>query len=391
MPYPLTSNSVISPAAVEAAIACLRSGSHTMGKEVAAFESEFSAWTGAKHAVMVNSGSSANLLAVEAMIWSGRWKRGDEVLVPALAWSTTVFPLVQLGLVPVFVDIDPETLAMDLKDAERMFSPKTRGLMLIHVLGLAADLVAVKQFCLTHDLALIEDCCEAMGAHWQGHHVGTYGVFGTFSHFYSHQLATIEGGTVVTDDDGLADDLRSMRAHGWTRNRKDAQAAYKGRDTRFLFVTTGYNVRPMELQGATGRQQLAGLDHNLRARDASAAALIEAVACVPWLEVIGSQFLSPCGIDRNERRHSWMNVPLRLRPGAPMTAGEVIARLTHVETRPILSGNLLNHPVMKRIPFRADGEYPVASVLTGRGFMIGCHAEGLDVAVNAIRTLRRAA
>jgi CDP-6-deoxy-D-xylo-4-hexulose-3-dehydrase len=373
MRYPLTSNSVISPAAIEAAVVCLRSGWHTMGREVEAFEQEFAAWVGAKHAVMVNSGSSANLLAVEAL----KLPVGSEVLVPALSWSTSVFPLIQRGLVPVFVDSDPDTLAMDLADAARKFTPKTRALLVIHVLGLAADCVALKQFCLTHDLFLIEDCCEAMGAHWQGHHVGNYGHIGTFSHFYSHQLSTIEGGMCITEDMGLADDLRSMRAHGWSRNRTDhkkLEAEHPEIDPRFLFVTTGYNVRPMELQGAIGRQQLAGLDRNLKERDACAATIIEAVAQVSWLEVIGGQFLASPHARRHERQHSWMNVPIRLREDAPVTRDAVttILHAEGIDTRPILAGNLTRHPV-----FAQPVACPVADRVMRDGFMIGCHGDGI--------------
>src|SRR5258706_10118665 len=339
MPFPPTSNAVISPAALEAAHACLRSGKHTMGREVELFEQEFAAWTGSQHAVMVNSGSSANLLAIEAL----GLKPGSEVLVPALSWSTTVAPLYQHGLRPVFVDSDPETLAMSLDDANRKLTHSTRAVMLIHVLGLATDLTAWRTFCDVHELTLIEDCCEAMGAHWDAAHVGTYGQVGTFSHFYSHQLSTIEGGMCITDDLALADDLRSMRAHGWTRNRSDRttiEAAHPEIDPRFLFTTTGYNVRPMELQGAIGRQQLAGLDRNLRERDECAATIIEAVSSVPWLEVIGEQFLAPFGAFRQERRHSWMNVPIRLRKDAPVTRDQVTTSLhaAGVDTRPILAG-----------------------------------------------------
>jgi CDP-6-deoxy-D-xylo-4-hexulose-3-dehydrase len=387
MRYPLTSNSVLSPAAIEAAIACLRSGWHTMGREVEAFEREFALWTGAQHAVMVNSGSSANLLAVAAL----KLPPGSEVLVPALAWSTTVFPVIQHGLVPVFVDSVPETLAMDLKDAERKITSATKAILPIHVLGLAMDLRELASFASWSDLYIIEDCCEAMGAHFAGQHVGTVGDIGTFSHFYSHQLSTVEGGMCITNSQGVADDLRSLRAHGWTRNRSDKatiEAQHPDIDPRFLFATTGYNVRPMELQGAMGRQQLGDLDRNLRERDDVVAQIIEAIATVPWLEVIGGQFLAPCAAFRQERRHSWMNVPIRVRADAPVTRDHVTKTLQFagVETRPILAGNLTRHPV-----FSKPVACPVADAIMRDGFMIGCHREGLEHALHALRTLRRAA
>jgi CDP-6-deoxy-D-xylo-4-hexulose-3-dehydrase len=170
---------------------------------------------------------------------------------------------VQLGLVPVFVDSDPVTLAMDLEHAARMVGPKTVGLMLIHVLGCPS--APASAFCERHGLTLIEDCCEAMGAD-----VGREGLLSTYSHFFSHQLTTMEGGTVTTDDDAIADDLRSMRAHGWTRNRTDKATWQQASDIdpSFLFVTTGYNVRPLEIEGVMGLVQLQHLDADLAGRRA---------------------------------------------------------------------------------------------------------------------------
>jgi CDP-6-deoxy-D-xylo-4-hexulose-3-dehydrase len=182
-----------------------------------------------------------------------------------------------------------------------------------------------------------------------------------------------------------------MRAHGWSRNRSDRailEAERPDIDPSFLFVTPGYNVRPMELQGAIGRQQLAALDRNLRERDETVATICEAVDDVPWLEVIGRDFLAPFGAFRQERRHSWMNIPIRLRPGAPVTRDQVTTQLhaAGVDTRPILAGNIQRHPA-----FRVQSECPVADAIMRDGFMIGCHAEGLEHAVHALRTLRRAA
>jgi len=235
----------------------------------------------------------------------------------------------------------------------------------------------------------IEDCCESFGAHFaDGSHVGTRSTIGTFSHFYSHQLSCIEGGTAITNDDGIADDLRSIRAHGWSRNRKDCP----GESKDFRFVTTGYNVRPMEVQAAIAREQLKRADRDLRSRDQAAATIIEAVSHIPWLEVIGASALASHLATRRERHHSWMNVPIRLRDDAPLTCAEVRAKLEadDVETRPILAGNLLAHPVMNRITHGFPVECPVADRIMRDGFMIGCHHDGLEHAVNAFHRLMRA-
>ena len=191
--------------------AVLDSGRLTMGERVRAFEQEFADWTGSRHAVMVNSGSSANLLMVDAMLrrtegGAPPWRRGDEILVPALAWPTTVWPLVQLGLVPVFVDVDARTLAIDLSSAESVLSSRTRGMFLIHVLGQMAQMNDILRFCREHGLELLEDSCESLGAHFDGRHAGTFGTMSSFSFYFSHHISSIEGGMVTTADRAIADE-----------------------------------------------------------------------------------------------------------------------------------------------------------------------------------------
>ena len=244
--YPLAADT-FSDDEIEAVRAVLASRRLTMGERVREFEAAFAAWTGATHAVMVHSGSSANLLVVDAMLRRSSveapWHAGDEVLVPALAWPTTVWPLAQLGLVPVFVDIDPCTLAIALDSAESALSPRTKGMMLIHVLGRAGPIEDTVRFCNRHGLVLVEDVCESLGAHVARRHLGTFGVAGTFSCYFSHHLATVEGGVIITSDGALADDLRSLRSHGGVRDRSD-RAAWAARfpdfDDRFMFVRGGY-------------------------------------------------------------------------------------------------------------------------------------------------------
>jgi len=386
MRFPLSSPQAISEDAIDAAILSLKSRRYTMGPEVEAFEKQFAAYVGSKHAVMVNSGSSANLLAVEAMRrpsnQTPRWVAGDEVIVPALAWSTTVWPLVQAGLRPVFVDVDPVTMAINWDDAARKCSGlRTRGMMLIHVLGVPADMTDALDFCQTLDLALIEDCCEAFGARWNGQSVGRFGTIGTFSHFYSHQLPTIEGGMCVTDDPAIADDLRSMRAHGWSRQRHDHAdwEDHSDIDPRFLFVTSGYNVRPMEIQAAIGRQQMRVFENVRRMHVQTACTIKAACDVLGWLEMLG-------WTPGPQRQWSWMNAPLRVKPESKMSRAAVVQTLeaAGIETRPIIAGNITKHPAFAG--YRTD--CPVADDLMANGFMIGCHdpaiAEALTEAVRAV-------
>lgn len=380
--YPLASTT-FGPEEIEAAKSVFDSNQFTMGERVAKFEREFAEWTGAKHSLMVNSGSSSNLLMVDLMLRRSKgnapWARGDEVLVPALAWPTTVWPLVQLGLVPVYVDVDPKTLAIDIESARCALTHKTKGMFLIHVLGQAANMDAINGFCKEADIALIEDNCESLGAHFNGTHAGTFGVTGSYSCFFSHHISTMEGGMITTNDSELFDDLKSLRAHGWTRDRSDhAEWAKKNPelDPRFLFIMPGYNVRPTEVAAAIGSVQLRKLDQMLEAREKLAYTVGEwTKKNAPWMTLIGAEHLTTKKIARRERRHSWMTFPFRLDPKAPINVSAVKALFEKagVATRPIIAGNLARHPANAMVETRSAPGLGTCDDILANGFMIGCH------------------
>jgi CDP-6-deoxy-D-xylo-4-hexulose-3-dehydrase len=383
---------------IAAAKAVLDSGRLTMGHRVREFEAEFADWVGVNCAVMVNSGSSANLLIVDSLLRATsrppRLAAGDEVIVPGLAWPTTVWPLAQLGLVPVFADVDPTTLAIDLDSARAVMGPRTRAMFLIHPLGRAIDLATYAEFCESHGLDLIEDCCESLGAHWSGAHVGTRGLAASFSFYFSHHISTIEGGMIVTNDLRLADDLRGLRAHGWVRDRSDKDmwaAEHPAFDSRFLFATVGYNVRPTEIQGAIGLVQLRRLDEMLFAREALARAVHGWLkASAPWLDLLGAETLDEMTpADRRGRLNSWMTLPMRLRPDAPVDRDAVIRHLEEsgVETRPIIAGNLARHPAMAQVVHRSAPAMGASDALLRNAFMIGCHPV---LSAGSLTTLERA-
>jgi CDP-6-deoxy-D-xylo-4-hexulose-3-dehydrase len=396
-PYRLAADTMGSDE-IEAAKAVLDSGQLTMAQCVRTFEGEFADWVGASHAVMVNSGSSANLLMVDTLLRASAstelLEPGDEVIVPGLAWPTTVWPLAQLGLVPVFVDVDATTLAIDLDSAQSVLGPRTRGMFVIHPLGRALDLPRYAAFCAANGLRLLEDCCESLGAHWAGAHVGTAGVAASFSFYFSHHISTVEGGMVVTNDPKLADDLRGLRAHGWVRDRSDEAwwvATYPDFDPRFLFATTGYNVRPTEIQGAIGSVQLRRLDQMLFARESLARAVRGWLgASAPWLELIGADALEGMTpVDRKGRTHSWMTLPLRLRTNAPAERNSVVEHFERngVETRPIIAGNLARHPAVAQIRHRSAASMETCDALLRDTFMIGCHP---TLSTGSLTTLERA-
>lgn len=356
-----------------AALDCLLTTQVTMGPKVKAFEREFADKYGFRHGVMNNSGSSANLLAVAALAnpaLPDGLKPGDEVIVPALSWSTTVWPIIQLGLVPVIVDCDPRTFNIDPAEIERAVGPKTRAVMIVPVYGNPCDMDAILDVCQRRGLMLIEDCCEALGATYDGRPVGKFGRVGTFSFYYSHHMTTLEGGICVTDDTEVAELMRILRAHGWVREVEDRQTwldRYPGFDPRFLFVNVGYNLRATELAGAMGSVQLPKLDGFIAVRRANAAWFRQRLeAFAGFFEF---QEETPKGF------HSWFGFPMRVRADAPFTVRELMAELkdANIETRPIIAGNIARQPALALYGHRLAGDLAHSSAIMERGFSFGNH------------------
>lgn len=398
--YPLSSTT-FGADEIDAAKAVLDSNQFTMGECVKRFESEFAEWTGAKHALMVNSGSSSNLLMVDSMLRRTKsaapWKRGDEVLVPALAWPTTVWPLVQLGLVPVYVDVDPKTLAIDVESAKSVLTPRTKGMFLIHVLGQCADMDVTEKFCRDNGIALLEDNCESLGANFRGRGTGTFGVTASYSCFFSHHISTMEGGMITTEDSEIFDDLKSLRAHGWVRDRSDKDewiAKNPDLDSRFMFIMPGYNVRPLEVSAAIGSVQLRKLDGMLESREKLASDVVNWTSKnAPWMKLIGAEHVSTDAQTRRGRRHSWMTFPFRVDANAPVKVSRVkeIFESHGVDTRPIIAGNLAKHPANRLAETRQAKSLKNCDELLSQGFMIGCHpmidSEGKSALESAFRAL----
>lgn len=245
----------------------------TNGPQVRAFESEWSAWLGVRHSVFVNSGASANLLTMA--ILKIRHPEGGEVIVPPLTWISDVASVLQNGFTPVFVDIDPRTLAMDPRGILARLGPKTRAVFLTHVQGfngLTDELLAELK---RRNIPLIEDVCESHGAAHRGRKLGSYGWISNFSFYYAHHMSTIEGGMVCTDDPVVHQQVRMLRSHGMVREATDAdlrasyQAAGPELNPDFIFAYPAYNVRNTEIGAILGRSQLKRLDDNVSRRTAN--------------------------------------------------------------------------------------------------------------------------
>lgn len=365
----------------------IASGMFTMGANVQAFERDFAKYVGSKHCVMVNSGSSAILLMVAALIYTKNPKlklqRGDEVIVPAVSWSTTYYPLYQYGLKIKFVDIDLNTLNYDLDQLEQAVTDKTRAIMAVNLLGNPNDFGRIKQIIGKRDIVLMEDNCESMGAKFEGKQTGTFGVMGGYSSFFSHHISTMEGGLIVTDDEELYQILLSLRAHGWTRNlpKHNLVCGEKSDDPfeeSFRFVLPGYNVRPLEIEGVLGVEQVKRLPMLIEERRKNGKMLQSAMAGHP--DII---------IQKEISESSWFGFSLVIRPGSKLTRKELVAKLNDLgfECRPIVAGNFAKNEVVKYFDSEVHGTLKNAEHIDQNGLFVGNHHYPIPEAFAALAKL----
>lgn len=372
---------------MEAMQRVIASGMYTMGPNVQAFESDFAQYIGSRHCVMVNSGSSANLLMVAALFYTKnprlKLQRGDEVIVPAVSWSTTYYPLYQYGLKIKFVDINLHTLNYDLDQLAKAVSGKTRMIMAVNLLGNPNDFVRIRQIIDERNIVLIEDNCESMGASYQGKKTGTFGVMGSFSTFFSHHISTMEGGLIVTDDEELYHILLSLRAHGWTRNlpKRNHVCGEKSDDPfeeSWRFVLPGYNVRPLELEGALGVEQLKRLPAMVEERRKNGK-LLQAELC-EHPEIL---------IQEEIGESSWFGFSLVVRPGSHWTRKTLTAKLNDLgfECRPIVAGNFAKNEVVKYFDSEISGTLNNAEHIDKNGIFVGNHHYPISEAITELAKL----
>lgn len=365
----------------------IASGMFTMGENVRAFERDFAQYTGSKYCVMVNSGSSANLLIVAALFYTKnpglKLKRGDEVIVPAVSWSTTYYPLYQYGLKIKFVDIDLHTLNYDLNQLEQAVTDKTRAIMAVNLLGNPNDFGRINQIIGSRNIVLIEDNCESMGATYQGKQAGTFGVMGSYSSFFSHHISTMEGGLIVTDDEELYHILLSLRAHGWTRDlpKNNLVCGEKSDDPfeeSWRFVLPGYNVRPLEMEGALGVEQVKRLPKMVEERRKNGKMLQVALAGHPDIF-----------IQKEIGESSWFGFSLVIRPGSKLTRKALVMKLNELgfECRPIVAGNFAKNEVVKYFDSEVHGVLKNAEQIDQNGLFVGNHHYPMPEAFAALAKL----
>lgn len=347
---------------------------YTMGKKVAQYEYDFASYFGSSYAVMVSSGSTANLLMIASLFFTKnekyKLKRGDEVIVPAVSWSTTYFPLQQYGLKVKFVDIDSDTLNLDLEKLAAAITDKTRLIMTVNLLGNPNDYNEIERIIGNRNVFVVEDNCESMGATLGSKQAGTFGLMGTFSSFFSHHIATMEGGCIVTDDEEFYHILLCIRAHGWTRNlpkfnRVSGVKSDDGFDESFKFILPGYNVRPLEMSGALGIEQLKKLPKFIEIRRKNAQNFVNMMQKYPSLRV-----------QKETGNSSWFGFSMIVNEDANFSRRDLINALNeaNIECRPIVTGNFLkNKEVLEFFDYEVSGDLSNAEYLDEHGLFVGNH------------------
>ena len=360
-------------AEVNEAIDSLLSTWVTMGKKVKKFENNFAKYIGSRHAVMVNSGSSANLLALSILTnpkFSKRIKAGSEVLTPAVTWATTIFPIVNVNLVPSIIDVDLENFNLDVDKLRKSITKKTKAIMPVHLLGNPANMKEIIDVAKEYDLFVIEDSCEAHGAKFNNKKVGSFGDISTFSFFLSHHISTIEGGMLLTKNEEIFELAKSMRIFGSIRDQKNKKQIAKKNpklDPRFLFDSLGYNIRPTEIQGAFGIHQIKKLEKFIKIRTYNANFWNKKLAKFSNYLLLHSQ--------RPNTRHAWFAYPITIRSSAPFSRDQLVNFLEkkNIETRPIMAGDITKHPAINLVKKKINGPLNNSKLIHSNSFFIGVH------------------
>lgn len=349
------------------------------GKNAAEFEKKIAALFGKKYGIYVNSGSSANLLALESL----NLPKGSEVITPILTFSTTVAPIIKLGLVPAFIDIDPHTYLADISQIEGIITEKTKAIMIPSLFGNIPDLPRIREIAQKHGLFLIEDSCDTLGATIGPKSTGAYSDVSTTSFYATHIItAAGEGGMVCTNDPDQARKIRILS--GWGRQSslnetEDIDERLQGRldglpyDSKFIFSEIGYNMRTTDISAAFGLAQLKKLPAFIRTRRDNFNELIAFLGNYPQFFILPHSHLPHT---RLNIQTAWMSLPITLTEDCPFKRSDIIRHLEYanIQTRPVFTGNILRHPGFKDIDHVKNKEgYANANYIMDNGFVIGCH------------------
>ena len=378
--YPLIDNR-FEKEEINAAIKVIKSKQLTISKITEKFEKRFAKFIGSKYAVMVNSGSSANLLAVSTLCNPARsenLKSGDEVIIPGICWSTSLWPLVQHGLKPVFVDVDLDTLNISIQDLKKKISNKTKLIFCVHVLGNSSNMREIKKIAKKNKILVIEDACEALGSKYKNKNLGTFGNLGTFSFFYSKQITSGEGGIIVCDSKSDYQLLLSLRSHGWSRNEKDHHKKmvklFPKLEPRFIFSNYGYNLRPLEIQAAIANEQLNKIKKFEKNRSFNRLQIIKHYFLENKENTNKLFFIN----NAKNVKASWCGISILINKNLKKFKNKIIREIekSGLETRPIVCGNILNQPAVRLFKLNKKKTYlKNCQEIEERGFYIGINTK----------------
>lgn len=354
-------------------IEVLLSGQITMSELTKKFENEFAEYIGSKYAVMTNSGSSANLLASFTLInpkKKNHLKTGNNFLIPALCWPTSLWPLVQCGLNPIFTDVNINNFCIDEDYLTKNLLNKIKAIVVIHVLGNSPNINLIAKIAKKKNIYLIEDTCEALGSKYNSRHLGTFGDFGTYSFYYSHQITSGEGGMVVCNSKEDYEILISLRAHGWDRELK------KKNNKSFNFINSGFNLRPTDIAAAIGLNQFRRLNHLKKIRNFNRDLIINSLKkSQQW------NFNYDFFLENKNTEASWFGLPLMINKSQAWKKNKFMKYLNKngIETRPIISGNFFNQPVIKLYKFdNQNNKFKNSQEIEDRGFFIGLPSKKIE-------------
>jgi len=346
----------------------------SQGPKVRQFEKEYAEYIGTEYGLGCNSGSSANLLALTALLKAGLLTPGDEVILPAATFTTVMSPILQTGLVPVFVDVEMETYNNDPVAIEKAITDKTKLIMVVHSLGCPSNMEEIMRISEQYNIPVLEDCCEAHGAAINGKRVGSFGLISTFSFFVAHNMTTGEGGMVMTNDDNLYDILCSIREFGRLTKYEENQPRFyykdkhlKEYDERYVFTNIGYNLRMTDIAASLGIEQLKKLDAFNDRRVEIAQSYTDKLSFFnKWL-ILPSV---PDGYF-----NSFYGYPIVIKEGAPFSRKELVNHLEgdNIETRAFMAGDLSRQPAYVDTNWRMPFDMPNTKTLLNNAFFIGCH------------------
>ena len=364
----------------------IKSGRYTMGSHVKKFEQEFCDFFKCQDAVMVNSGSTANLLILALL--KEKYKLGGDIIVPAVSWSTTYYPVYQYGFKLNFVDVDKDTLNIDPLKVEKAITKDTCAIFAVNLLGNSCDYEKLNEIAEKHNLLLIEDNCESLGAISDtGIHTGTVGHLGSFSFFFSHHLQTMEGGMIACQNKDDADFIRSLRAHGWCRDLPDDNKIYKKTGDNFkdsfTFVTPGYSVRPLEMSGAIGSVQLKKWPSMKEQRIKNAEYFIEKF-----------KNLKDVVTQKEIGQSSWFGFSMIFEGDLKGKRDLIVQKFkeNEIECRPIVAGNFMKNPVIDYLTYIDNKDYQVADYIHDNGLFLGNDVrdlkENIDMVYDIIKDIK---